>query len=74
MPDLFDLEEKQALQEGAVLLRGRALPAEKALLTAIERIAAKAPFRRMVTPGGFQMSVATTIVHADQRRSTRGAV
>src|SRR6202163_4461441 len=60
MPDLFDLEEKQALQEGAVLLRGRALPAEKALLAAIDSIAAQAPFRRMVTPGGFKMSVAMT--------------
>jgi DNA oxidative demethylase len=60
MSDLFDLEEKQVLQEGAVLLRGRALPAEKALLAAIDSIAAQAPFRRMVTPGGFQMSVAMT--------------
>jgi alkylated DNA repair protein (DNA oxidative demethylase) len=60
MADLFDLETRQKLQEGAVLLRGRALPVEKALLAAIDRIAAPAPFRRMVTPGGFQMSVAMT--------------
>jgi alkylated DNA repair protein (DNA oxidative demethylase) len=60
MADLFDLETGQKLQEGAVLLRGRALPAEKPLLAAIDRIAAQAPFRRMVTPGGFQMSVAMT--------------
>ena len=60
MPDLFDLEAKQPLQEGAVLLRGRALPVDKALVAAIDDIAARARFRRMVTPGGFQMSVAMT--------------
>jgi alkylated DNA repair protein (DNA oxidative demethylase) len=60
MPDLFDLETKLALQKGAVLLRGRALPVDAALLAAIEAIAVRAPFRRMVTPGGFQMSVAMT--------------
>jgi DNA oxidative demethylase len=60
MADLFDLEARQKLQAGAVLLRGRALPVERALLAAIDRIAAQAPFRRMVTPGGFQMSVAMT--------------
>ena len=60
MADLFDLEARQKLAEGAVLLRGRALPVEAALLAAIERISAQAPFRRMTTPGGFQMSVAMT--------------
>src|SRR5580704_7606221 len=60
MADLFDLEARQKLQDGAVLLRGRALPVEESLLAAIDRIAAQAPFRRMVTPGGFQMSVAMT--------------
>lgn len=60
MPDFFALEARQTLQEGAVLLRGRALAVDKALLAAVEAIAASAPFRRMVTPGGFQMSVAMT--------------
>ena len=60
MPDLFDLETRQPLQDGALLLRGRALPVDKALIAAIDGIAARAPFRRMVTPGGFQMSVAMT--------------
>jgi DNA oxidative demethylase len=60
MADLFDLETRQKLQAGAALLRGRALPVAKALLAAIDRIAAQAPFRRMMTPGGFQMSVAMT--------------
>ncbi len=60
MPDLFDRETTQTLQTGAVLLRGRALPVDRELLAAIRRIAAQAPFRRMTTPGGFQMSVAMT--------------
>ena len=60
MPDLFDRETRQAIGDGAVLLRGRALAADKALLTAIEAIARQSPFRRMVTPGGFEMSVAMT--------------
>ena len=60
MPDLFDPETRQSLGDGAVLLRGRALAVDKALLAAIEAIAAHAPFRRMVTPGGYSMSVAMT--------------
>jgi len=60
MPDLFDLETRQTLGDGAVLLRGRALDVDAALLSVIETVARQAPFRRMVTPGGFQMSVAMT--------------
>src|SRR5262249_35464460 len=60
MQDLFALESRQALREGAVLLRGRALAVDRLLLAAIDAIAARSPFRRMVTPGGFQMSVAMT--------------
>lgn len=60
MPDLFDLDARQELADRAVLLRGRALGSDISLLVAIEAIAAQSPFRRMVTPGGFQMSVAMT--------------
>jgi alkylated DNA repair protein (DNA oxidative demethylase) len=60
MPDLFDLKAKQELQEGAVLLRGHALPLAAKLLAAIDGIAAQSPFRHMVTPGGYKMSVAMT--------------
>jgi DNA oxidative demethylase len=60
MSDLFALESRQKLKDGAVLLRGRALAVDAALLAAVEAIAAQSPFRRMVTPGGFQMSVAMT--------------
>lgn len=65
MADLFDAHEPpQAgcvpMAEGAVILRGFALPAERDLLDGIARIVAAAPFRNMVTPGGHSMSVAMT--------------
>jgi alkylated DNA repair protein (DNA oxidative demethylase) len=49
-----------AIADGAYLLRAFAKPEEAALVRAVERIAAAAPFRNMVTPGGFRMSVAMT--------------
>ena len=59
--DLFgDDRGNLALAEGAMLLRGFARPDEAALLAAIEGVAAAAPFRHMVTPGGYRMSVAMT--------------
>ncbi|MBX7184098.1 MAG: DNA oxidative demethylase AlkB [Vicinamibacteria bacterium] len=51
---------REALAPGAVLLRGFALDAEKELRKALDRIVASAPFRHMVTPGGYRMSVAMT--------------
>ena len=48
------------LAEGAWLLRGFALDKAGALLAAVDLIAAAAPFRHLVTPGGFRMSVAMT--------------
>jgi alkylated DNA repair protein (DNA oxidative demethylase) len=45
---------------GAVLLRGFASARETALLAALQRVVAAAPFRHMVTPGGYRMSVAMT--------------
>ncbi|BBK42223.1 alpha-ketoglutarate-dependent dioxygenase AlkB [Allostella vacuolata] len=61
MADLFGdgKPPREDLAAGAVLLRGRALPAA-ALLEAVETVTAAAPFRHMVTPGGFEMSVAMT--------------
>lgn len=61
MQSLFDTDGgMEALGPGAVVLRGRALPCGEALLAAIDEVAAEAPFRRMTTPGGFEMSVAMT--------------
>ena len=48
------------LGPGAALLRGFALPYERALAAAVEAISAGAPFRHMATPGGYRMSVAMT--------------
>ncbi len=48
------------LGPGAVVMRGFALAEATALLAAVESVAQAAPFRRMVTPGGFTMSVAMT--------------
>ncbi|MDP1963219.1 MAG: DNA oxidative demethylase AlkB [Reyranella sp.] len=61
MQNLFDTDgEIEALAPGAMLLRGRALGVDAELLVAIEAVAKAAPFRHMVTPGGFEMSVAMT--------------
>jgi alkylated DNA repair protein (DNA oxidative demethylase) len=63
--DLFDsiadvLPSRETMAEGAVLLRGFALPCEDAVVAALREIVCEAPFRRMMTPGGHQMSVAMT--------------
>jgi alkylated DNA repair protein (DNA oxidative demethylase) len=63
--DLFDglpdlRPSREAIAEGAVLLRGFARPREDELITALREIVARAPFRHMMTPGGHQMSVAMT--------------
>ena len=50
----------EALAEGAVLLRGFAEPDAAVLMKALQRITAAAPFRNMVTPGGYRMSVGMT--------------
>ena len=50
----------ERLAPGAWLLRGFALDRATALLPAIEQIKTAAPFRHLVTPGGFRMSVAMT--------------
>jgi alkylated DNA repair protein (DNA oxidative demethylase) len=61
MLDLFDeFDTERQLAEGAIFLRGFALPAEAELLAAVRAVSAEAPFRHMVTPGGFTMSVAMT--------------
>ena len=63
--DLFEsaadvLPSREAMAEGAVLLRGFAKPFEADLVTDIGHVVAQAPFRHMVTPGGHRMSVAMT--------------
>jgi DNA oxidative demethylase len=65
MPDRFDElappePATQVMAEGAMLLRGAALPYARDLLVALDGITQRSPFRHMVTPGGFTMSVAMT--------------
>jgi len=50
----------ERLEEGAVLLRGFATHDAPALIAAVTEIARTAPFRHLVTPGGYTMSVAMT--------------
>jgi len=52
--------EKEHLEDGAFLLRGFALSEENAVLQAVQEVTAVSPFRHMVTPGGYRMSVAMT--------------
>jgi len=50
----------EPLEEGALLLRGFVTPQAASLVEETARIAAQAPFRHLITPGGFTMSVAMT--------------
>jgi DNA oxidative demethylase len=50
----------QPIAEAAVLLRGFAAAQDAALMDAVRTIEQQAAFRRMMTPGGRQMSVAMT--------------
>jgi len=45
---------------GLALFRGLALPAEQQVLTDLESITTRSPFRHWTTPRGFRMSVAMT--------------
>jgi alkylated DNA repair protein (DNA oxidative demethylase) len=62
---LFDFpgvveSRQEPLGDGAVILRGFAAQDETELLAAMQAIIATSPFRHMITPGGFCMSVAMT--------------
>src|SRR6201995_4154021 len=65
-PPSLALDEAQggavpvALAAQAVILRGFARDRAPELIAAISEIAAVSPFRHMVTPGGWEMSVALT--------------
>lgn len=62
-PDLFAdncAPWQEAVCEGAVVLRRYALAQDRSLLAAVDSVTAAAPFRHMLTPGGYRMSVAMT--------------
>ncbi|HUQ50896.1 MAG TPA: DNA oxidative demethylase AlkB [Gammaproteobacteria bacterium] len=52
--------EREELAPGACVLRGLALADEAELEGTLDAVAQQAPFRQMITPGGFRMSVAMT--------------
>ncbi|MHB1677968.1 MAG: DNA oxidative demethylase AlkB [Sulfuriferula sp.] len=59
--DLPDNNPQQIrLGDGAILLRGFVKEVDIALVSALEKIVAQAPFRHMTTPRGYRMSVAMT--------------
>lgn len=59
--DLFEpVSRDLAPADGAMLLGGFARSVEAPLLAALADVIAAAPFRHMVTPGGYRMSVAMT--------------
>jgi DNA oxidative demethylase len=65
MATLFDAVPEPRLPEnvlgpGTAILNGFALEAEAELISVLKAVVEHAPFRHMVTPGGFRMSVAMT--------------
>jgi alkylated DNA repair protein (DNA oxidative demethylase) len=59
--DPAEIESRQEqLGPGAMILRQFAVREEAAILAALRSVEASAPFRHMVTPGGYRMSVAMT--------------
>jgi DNA oxidative demethylase len=60
MPSDSRTNEPDALGAGTAVLRGFARQAAAQLAAETARIAEAAPFRHMITPGGFRMSVAMT--------------
>jgi len=51
---------QEELGPGVRVLRGFAMAKEERILAAARRVSVLAPFRHMVTPGGFRMSVGMT--------------
>lgn len=62
MLDLFAQAKprQEPLASGAVILRRFAFDAAPSLLQAMAVVVRQSPFRQMVTPGGYTMSVAMT--------------
>jgi DNA oxidative demethylase len=58
-PSRIELSQ-EPLAPGAAILRNFAMAAETEILSSFNDVVSKAPFRHMITPGGFRMSVAMT--------------
>src|SRR5881227_1264817 len=59
-PNVAEELRSAPLATGATILRKFVRQDEAAVLAAVRDVAARAPFRQMVTPGGYRMSVAMT--------------
>jgi alkylated DNA repair protein (DNA oxidative demethylase) len=51
---------EESLGPGAIILRNFAIAGETEILSALNDVVSRAPFRHMITLGGFRMSVAMT--------------
>lgn len=60
LPERTGEVDVEPLDPGAMVLRGFALPFERALLGELARVIEAAPLRHLITPGGFRMTVAMT--------------
>jgi alkylated DNA repair protein (DNA oxidative demethylase) len=64
MTSLFDTQQfslsNETLQEGAMLLRGFASAQAQCLIEEVAHVARASPFRHLIVPGGYTMSVAMT--------------
>src|SRR5262249_20485779 len=64
MTSLFDTQQfapsNETLQEGAMLLRGFASAEAQPLTEQVAQVSRAAPFRHLIVPGGYTMSVAMT--------------
>jgi alkylated DNA repair protein (DNA oxidative demethylase) len=58
--DSHDIASAEPLCPGAMLLHGFALSGDQKLIEGVRAVIVQAPLRRMITPGGLQMSVAMT--------------
>jgi DNA oxidative demethylase len=58
-PSNIEMSE-EPLGPGATVLRNFAMTEETEILSGFNDVVSKAPFRHMITPGGFRMSVAMT--------------
>jgi alkylated DNA repair protein (DNA oxidative demethylase) len=58
--ELFARPQREELAAGACVLRGLACVDEAEWRLGLDAVARDAPFRHMITPGGFRMSVAMT--------------
>jgi len=60
LPLFPPVRRQERIGPGSVLLAGFALADEVRLRSGLDDVVARAPFRRMLTPGGHRMSVAMT--------------